>query len=297
MDRRYDPHAIEEKWQRLWKESDAYRTPDESDKPKFYALDFFPYPSGDGLSVGHCRNYVPTDAVIALQAHAGVQRPPSHGLGRLRPAGRELRHQDGRPPAHHHRAQHRQLPPADGHDRRCPTTGRARSPAASRTTTAGRSGSSCCSTSAGWPIRRPGSSGGAPRTRRSSPTSRWRTARCWRCGNLVTKKDLKQWYFRITDYAQRLLDDLGTIDWPEQIRLMQTNWIGRSEGAEVDFGRRGPRRRAHGLHHAARHALRRHLHGAGAGAPAGRRARGAGAAGGRRGATRTRPAARARSSV
>ena len=55
----------------------------------------------------------------------------------------------------------------------------------------------------------------------------------------MTKKDLEQWYFRITDYAQRLLDDLGTIDWPEQIKLMQTNWIGRSEGAEVDFGLQG----------------------------------------------------------
>ena len=71
MDRRYDPHAIEEKWQRLWKERDAYRTPDESDKPKFYALDFFPYPSGDGLSVGHCRNYVPTDAVSRFKRMQG----------------------------------------------------------------------------------------------------------------------------------------------------------------------------------------------------------------------------------
>ncbi len=71
MDRRYDPHAIEEKWQRLWKERDAYRTPDESDKPKFYALDFFPYPSGDGLSVGHCRNYVPTDTVSRFKRMQG----------------------------------------------------------------------------------------------------------------------------------------------------------------------------------------------------------------------------------
>ena len=51
----------------------------------------------------------------------------------------------------------------------------------------------------------------------------------------MTKKDLTQWFFRITDYAQRLLDDLATIDWPEKIKLMQTNWIGRSEGAEVEF--------------------------------------------------------------
>ena len=71
MDRRYDPHAIEEKWQRIWKERDAYRTPDTSDKPKFYCLDFFPYPSGDGLSVGHCRNYVPTDAVARFKRMQG----------------------------------------------------------------------------------------------------------------------------------------------------------------------------------------------------------------------------------
>ena len=63
MDRRYDPAEIEPRRQALWRERDVYRTPDISDRPKYYCLDFFPYPSGDGLSVGHCRNYVPTDAV------------------------------------------------------------------------------------------------------------------------------------------------------------------------------------------------------------------------------------------
>jgi len=58
---------------------------------------------------------------------------------------------------------------------------------------------------------------------------------CWRCDTLVSKKELKQWYFRITDYAERLLDDLDSIDWPEPIKLMQRNWIGRSEGVEVIF--------------------------------------------------------------
>ncbi len=79
MDRRYDPHAVEAKWQRLWKETDAYRTPDTSDKPKFYCLDFFPYPSGDGLSVGHCRNYVPTDAVSRYERMKG--RNVLHPMG------------------------------------------------------------------------------------------------------------------------------------------------------------------------------------------------------------------------
>jgi leucyl-tRNA synthetase len=59
--------------------------------------------------------------------------------------------------------------------------------------------------------------------------------RCWRCDSEVTKKDLKQWYFKITEYADRLLNDLDTINWPEPIKLMQRNWIGRSEGAEVIF--------------------------------------------------------------
>jgi leucyl-tRNA synthetase len=68
---RYDPHAVEARWQARWRERDAYRTPDVDDRPKFYCLDFFPYPSGDGLSVGHCRNYVPTDAVSRYKRMRG----------------------------------------------------------------------------------------------------------------------------------------------------------------------------------------------------------------------------------
>ena len=90
----------------------------------------------------------------------------------------------------------------------------------------------------------------------------------------VFRRPLKQWMLRITAYADRLLDDLELLDWPESIKLMQRNWIGRSVGAEVAFpveehdGRRDRR-----VHHPARHALRRHLHGARARAPARRRDR------------------------
>src|SRR5690606_2029011 len=59
---------------------------------------------------------------------------------------------------------------------------------------------------------------------------------CWRCKSTVEKRDLEQWYFKITEYAQELLDDLDTLTgWPERVKTMQANWIGRSEGAEVDF--------------------------------------------------------------
>src|SRR5271169_347678 len=70
-DDRYRPQEIEQRWQAIWRERDAYRTPDDSSRPKFYCLDFFPYPSGDGLSVGHCRNYVPTDAISRFQGMRG----------------------------------------------------------------------------------------------------------------------------------------------------------------------------------------------------------------------------------
>ena len=235
MDRRYDPHAIEEKWQRLWKERDAYRTPDESDKPKFYALDFFPYPSGDGLSVGHCRNYVPTDAVARFMRMRGynVLHPmgwDAFGLPAENYAikmGVHPRVTTERNIANYHRQMDMIGLSFDW----------------------SREVTSCSPDYYRWTqwfflllyerglaYQATGQQWWCPSCKTILANEQVENGRCWRCGSLVTKKDLEQWYFRITDYAQRLLDDLGTIDWPEQIRLMQTNWIGRSEGAEVDFG-------------------------------------------------------------
>ena len=211
----------------------ARRTPPTS--PSSTASTSSRTPPATGSRVGSLPQLRAHRRRLALHAHARVQRPPPDGLGRLRPAGRELRHQDGRPPAGDDRAQHRQLPPPDGPDRPVlrlvardhqlrarllpldavvlPAHVRARA-----RRTGGR-----------------GSSGGAPCGKTILANEQVEQGRCWRCGSDVTKDDLEQWYFRITDYAQRLLDDLATIDWPEQIKLMQTNWIGRSEGAEVDF--------------------------------------------------------------
>ena len=83
---------------------------------------------------------------------------------------------------------------------------------------------------------------------------------CERCGSLVEQRDLEQWFFRITDYADRLLADFDLLEsWPEHVITMQRNWIGRSEGAEVDVPLRGARHRLPRLHHPPRHPLRRHL--------------------------------------
>ena len=96
---------------------------------------------------------------------------------------------------------------------------------------------------------------------------------CWRCGSPVETRDLEQWFFRITAYADELLNDTAALtQWPEKVLTMQRNWIGRSEGARVKFARRGRSGDAdRGVHHAHRHDLRRHVRPARSGASAGRR--------------------------
>ena len=115
----------------------------------------------------------------------------------------------------------------------------------------------------------------------------------------VFRRPLKQWMLRITAYADRLIDDLDRLDWPESIKLMQRNWIGRSEGAQIHFPVAVDGQRHQRLHHPPRHAVRRDLHGARARAPAGRRADARGVArrhargvDGRRGDARSRPSRR-----
>ncbi len=109
----YDFGALEEKWRPIWQAAGLYRTGDDPAKPRVYILDFFPYPSGDGLSVGHCRNYVPYLRQRPLPPHARLQRPAPDGLGRLRPAGRELCHRPRHPPGRNDAPLRRQLQAAD----------------------------------------------------------------------------------------------------------------------------------------------------------------------------------------
>ena len=142
-----------------------------------------------------------------------------------------------------------------------------------RSSTAGSSESS--STRTGSRTSRRRSSTGAPRWAPCSPTRRSRpTAAASAATTPSTSARSKQWMLRITAYAERLLADLDLLDWPESIKLMQRNWIGRSEGADVVFSVEDHEDRRHrGVHHPARHAVRRDVHGARARAPAPRRDR------------------------
>lgn len=234
MDKRYDPQAIEARWQKVWRERQAYRTPDTSDRPKFYCLDFFPYPSGDGLSVGHCRNYVPTDVVSRFKR--------MNGFNVLHPMGWDA---FGLPAENY--ALKMGVHPRLTTERNIANYHR-QMDLISLSFDWSREITSCNPDYYRWTqwfflllherglaYRSTGSQWWCPVDKTILANEQVEQGRCWRCGSEVTKVDLEQWYFKITDYAQRLLDDLDTIDWPEKIKLMQTNWIGRSEGAEIDF--------------------------------------------------------------
>lgn len=231
---KYDFARIEAKWQQRWKEAGLFRTQDTTDKPKFYGLDFFPYPSGAGLSVGHCRNYIPTDVACRYRRMKGfnVLHPMGWDAFGL-PAENEAIKQRSHPK--------RTVPEYIAtYKRQMDLIG------------IGYDWSREINSSdpdyykwtqwiflllykRGLAYRSLAPANWCPSCATVLANEEVKDGRCWRCDGYIEKKDLPQWFFRITAYADRLIDDLDTIDWPESIKSMQRNWIGRSEGAEVTF--------------------------------------------------------------
>jgi leucyl-tRNA synthetase len=233
-DKRYEFQAIEAKWRPYWQRLDLYKTGANPNKPKYYVLDFFPYPSGDGLSVGHCRNYVPTCVTARFMRMRGynVLHPmgwdafglPAENYAikmKVHPAVTTKTNTDN------YRRQMRLVECSYDWDREINST----DPAYYKWT----QWFFLLLFKRGLAYQAFGSQWWCPNCKTILANEQVEGGRCWRCDSEVTKKDLKQWYFKITDYAERLLADLDTIDWPEPIKLMQSNWIGKSEGAEVIF--------------------------------------------------------------
>jgi len=233
---RYQPLALEERWQALWKEKRLYETQDPKPGQRaFYALSMFPYPSGT-LHMGHVRNYVITDVI------ARVQR--MRGDAVLHPMGWDA---FGLPAEN--AAIERQIEPGVWTD----------SNIAQMRGQLGRLGLSidwkrelatCHSDYYRWTqwlfleLHAGGLAYQKDATVNWDPVDQTVLAneqvdadgRSWRSGALVEKRDLRQWFLRITEYADALLDDLDQLQgWPERVRTMQANWIGRSIGAEIDF--------------------------------------------------------------
>ncbi len=231
----YRPHEIEPAWQRRWAEAGLDRTPVlDADRPKFYCLDFFPYPSGAGLSVGHGRNYVPSDVISRFHR--------MRGYAVLHPMGWDA---FGLPAENEAIA--RGVHPRDSTTRYAATYKR-------QMRLIGCSYDWEREINSSQPdyyrwtqwifllLYRRGLAYQA-----SAPVNWCETCQttlaneevernaCWRCHQPVTRRDLKQWFFRITAYADELLADTSHLDWPDHILAMQRHWIGRSEGIEFEM--------------------------------------------------------------
>ncbi len=233
-EKRYDFKALEAKWRPYWQQIGLYKTGTDPNKPKYYVLDFFPYPSGDGLSVGHCRNYVPTCVIARYMRMKGynVLHPmgwdafglPAENYAikmKVHPAVITKRNTDN------YRRQMQLVEASYDWEREVNSS----APDFYHWT----QWFFQLLFKRGLAYQAIGSQWWCPQCKTILANEQVEAGRCWRCDSEVTKKDLKQWYFKITEYADRLLADLDTINWPEPIKLMQKNWIGRSEGAEVVF--------------------------------------------------------------
>jgi leucyl-tRNA synthetase len=232
----YVPQEIEPKWQKVWAERGVMKASDTSAKPKYYDLVMYPYPSGD-LTVGHARNYVMGDVLARMKRMQGFEvlhpfgwdafglpaenaamkrgnlHPEEWTLGNIAKGKRELK----------------MMGILYDWDREV---------------------TSCLPDYYRWTewlfllmyerglaYRAMAPVNWCPVDKTVLANEQVINGRCWRHPDVeVEKRDLEQWFLKITDYADRLLDDLALLDkWPNKVRVMQTNWIGRSQGAEVDF--------------------------------------------------------------
>jgi leucyl-tRNA synthetase len=284
---KYIPQKFEAQWQARWEADELYRTTPADERPKAYILDFYPYPSGDGLSVGHCRNYVPTDALARYFRMNGKNvlhpmgwdafgLPAENAAIKMKTNPAKLIDQY----AANYKRQFRLIGISFDWSREInsskpdyyrwtqwiflklynswydPRAGKAQAIDALEAELAEKGTRDIPDapvlTAAQWQgmdrkaqqdflsnfrlaYRKPAVVNWDPVDKTVLANEEVVDGRGWRSGALVEKKTLMQWFFRITAYADRLISDLDAIDWPEHIKLMQRNWIGRSEGAEVDF--------------------------------------------------------------
>ena len=233
---RYEPAEIEPKWQRVWEEEGLYRASDNPDdqRPRFYALDMFPYPSGD-LHLGHAEAFSGGDAVARFRAMQGhnVLHPigwDSFGLPAENAAikrgihPKEWTYENIEQQAR----SFKRLGMSFDWTRRLHTS----DPEYYRWT----QWLFLKLFHMGLAYRKNAPTNWCPNDQTVLANEQVINGFCERCGTAVVRKDLTQWFFKFTDYAQRLLDDMETLDeWPDRVIMMQRNWIGRSEGATVRF--------------------------------------------------------------
>jgi len=232
---RYDPRAIEPKWQEIWAREQTWHVSNEdvAGKPKSYVVEMLPYPSGEP-HMGHLKNYAVGDAVAHFHRRNGrrVLHPMGYDAFGL--------------PAENHAIKTGEHPRDSSAKSIAQFQSQMREWGISIDWS--REFATCEPRYYHWTqwlflrflerglaYRKEAAVNWCPKDATVLANEQVIDGRCERCGTPVEVRQLEQWFFRITDYADRLLDDLETIDWPEHVVRMQRNWIGRSEGAEVTF--------------------------------------------------------------
>ncbi|HYF26614.1 MAG TPA: leucine--tRNA ligase [Baekduia sp.] len=234
MEHRYDPSEIEPRWQRVWAEERTWQVSNDAfDGESSYVLEMLPYPSGEP-HIGHLKNYSVGDAVAHFHRRTGrrVLHPMGYDAFGL--------------PAENHAIKTGQHP-RESTQQSIESFRRAFHALGMSIDWTRELGTHEPSYyrwtqwiflqlfHAGLAYRKEAAVNWCPNDATVLANEQVVGGRCERCGAEVEVRQLEQWFFRITDYADRLLDDLATIEWPEHVKTMQRNWIGRSEGAEVVF--------------------------------------------------------------
>lgn len=234
MNERYVPTEIEPKWQKKWAESGAFQTDVDRTKPEYYVLEMFPYPSG-ALHMGHVRNYSIGDVVARFQKMRGynVLHPmgwDAFGMPAENAAIKNKVHPSEWTWSNiaNMRRQQQELGLSYDWDREVATC----HPEYYRWT----QWLFLLFFERGLAYKKKAAVNWCEDCNTVLANEQVIDGNCWRCNSVVVKKELEQWFFKITDYADRLLKDLDLLSgWPERVRTMQENWIGRSEGAEFSF--------------------------------------------------------------
>ncbi len=232
--KKYDHRAVEAKWQKYWDEHKTFATEVDRSKPKYYVLDMFPYPSGAGLHVGHVEGYTATDILARYKRQKGFQVLHPMGWDSFGLPAEQYAVRTGTHPSittkkniDTFRRQLKSLGYSYDWDREIATS----DPDYYKWTQ--------------WIFTKLYEKGLAyeaemyvnycPKLGTVLANEEVENGRSKEGGHPVERKPLRQWILKITAYAERLIDDLALLDWPESLKKLQINWIGKSEGAEVDF--------------------------------------------------------------
>jgi len=231
---KYNPQEIEKKWQQVWNAPDYYRTTEDSTRPKYYALEMFPYPSGN-LHMGHVRNYSIGDVVARYRMMAGYNVLHPMGFDAFGMPAENAAIAHGVKPGDWTFANIRNMT--------------AQQKAMGLAYDWNREVETCRADYYRWTqwlfelfykrglaYKKEAAVNWCDKCGTVLANEQVIDGKCWRCDSEVHKKNLAQWFFKITDYADELLADLDKLTgWPNRVKIMQENWIGRSEGLEISL--------------------------------------------------------------